>query len=122
MKYSLSPHPNDRDDRGVVTLELLLALPVLLGLIIGASVLGLGLAVNAQTIGLARDGARSASLNLTLPPDTVIVEGGCSDRDPTESVTVAATKTVPLRGIPFLPVSVFLDETITKEVTMRCGG
>ena len=109
------------DDRGVVTLELVLAIPVLLMLIIGTVVMGNFLSVKTQTVGLARDGARSAALSKSLPTDTAIVGAPCpSPSDPTKFVTVQATKTVQLRGIPFLPT--FIPDTISETVTMRCGG
>lgn len=110
-----------RDDRGVVALELILALPVLLMLIIGVVVLGSFLSVKTQTVGLARDGARAAALSRPLPADTVVVGSPCPNpRDPNTFVEVRATKPVTLRGIPFLPS--LLPETITETVTMRCGG
>ena len=118
MNHSRS---TQRDDRGVVALEFVLALPILLMLIIGAVVLGNFLSVKTQTFGLARDGARSAALQLPLPADTVIVGAACANpSDPTKFVTVRATKSVSLRGIPFTPI--LLPATITETVTMRCGG
>jgi len=110
-----------RDDRGVVALEVVLAVPVLIMLIIGVVVLGNALSVKTQTVGLARDGARAAALGQPLPAGTSIVGGGCpAPADPTSSVTVAATSTLSLRSIPFLPA--LLPETIEETVTMRCGG
>jgi hypothetical protein len=114
--------PTHRDDRGVVALELVLALPVLLMLIIGSVVLGNFLSVKTQTMGIARDGARAAALRQPLPADTAIVGAACANpSDPTTFVIVSATKTVSLRSIPFLPITL-LPETITETVTMRCGG
>jgi Flp pilus assembly protein TadG len=110
-----------RDDRGVVALELVLALPFLLMLIIGAVVLGNFLSVKTQTVGLARDGARAAALRQPLPADTSVDGAACPDpTDSTKFVIVQATKTVSLRSIPFLPT--LLPATITETVTMRCGG
>ena len=114
---------SQRDDRGVVTLEFVLALPFSLMLIIGAVVLGNFLSVKTQTVGLARDGARAAALQKGLPADTAIVGAPCPNpTDPNKFVTVSATKAVPpeLRSIPFLPI--LLPATITETVTMRCGG
>ncbi len=109
------------DDRGVVALELVLALPILLMLIIGTIVLGNFLNQKTQTSGLARDGARAASLSRSLPADTAVVGAPCaSPSDPTKFVTVQATMTVSLRSIPLLPT--LLPDTITETVTMRCGG
>ena len=125
----LSPHRvlpmirshSDRGDRGVVALELVLTLPVLIMLVFGAVVLGNYLSVKTQTVGLARDGARAAALRQSLPADTQIVGAACSDpADPNSYVTVEATKTVSLRGIPFLPS--VLPEEVTETVSMRCGG
>ena len=120
MKYS--SHSQD-DDRGVVALELVLAIPALLMLIIGSVVLGNFLSIKTQTVGLARDGARAAALSQPLPAQTKIVVGtACpSPTDPTKFVTVEAVKTVSLRSIPLLPVTL-LPGTITETVTMRCGG
>jgi Flp pilus assembly protein TadG len=119
MKHS----PNSqKNDRGIVALELVLALPVLLMLIIGSVVLGNFLSVKTQTVGTARDGARAAALSQPLPSDTAIVGAACATpTDPTKFVTVQAVKTVSLRSIPFLPITL-LPETITETVTMRCGG
>lgn len=112
---------SQRDDRGVVALELVLAVPFLLMLIIGAVVLGSFLSVKTQTVGLARDGARAASLRLTLPAGTSVVGASCPNpTDATKSVTVQATTNVSLRDIPFTPI--VLPATITETVTMRCGG
>lgn len=128
MKYS--PHSQD-DDRGVVALELVLALPILLGLIIGSVVLGNFLSIKTQTVGAARDGARAAALG----PDVwaeftgehdeftfAIISQPCPNpTNPAEYVEVAATQTVSLRSIPFIPIDL-LPPTITEKVTMRCGG
>ena len=109
------------DDRGVVALEVVLALPVLLMLIIGTVVLGSFMSVKTQTSGLARDGARAAALSRPLPADTAVVGPACpTPANPNTFVTVQATKDVTLRGIPFLPS--LLPETVTETVTMRCGG
>ena len=119
MKYSTHSH---EDDRGVVALELVLALPALLMLIIGSVVLGNYLSIKTQTVGLARDGARAAALSQTLPAQTVIVGVACANpTDPTKFVTVQALKAVSLRSIPFIPITL-LPGTITETVTMRCGG
>jgi Flp pilus assembly protein TadG len=122
MRRLLPLLPLRRDDRGVVTLEVVLALPILLMLIIGTVVLGNFLSIKTQTTGLARDGARAASLNLTLPAETSVVGPGCpSPADASKFVTVQATKNVNLRSFPLVPVD-FLPATITETVTMRCGG
>ena len=110
-----------RDDRGVVALEFIVVLPFLLALIVGVVVLGNALSIKTQTTGLARDGARAASLGLALPSDTVIVGVSCpTPSDATRFVTVRATKPVTVRSIPFLPA--VLPATLTETVTMRCGG
>jgi Flp pilus assembly protein TadG len=114
--------PLRRDDQGVVALEVVLAMPVLLMLIIGTVVLGNFFSLKTQTTGLARDGARAASLGLPLPPDTSLVSAACPKPfDPTQSVEVKATKNVNLRSFPLVPVD-FLPATIEETVTMRCGG
>jgi hypothetical protein len=113
---------SQRDDRGVVALEVVLVMPILLMLIIGTVVLGNFLNLKTQTSGLARDGARDAALRQAPRAGTVVVAGGCDAlSDPlTDTVTVQATKTVTLRSIPLLPA--LLPDTITETVTMRCGG
>jgi biotin transporter BioY len=114
---------SQREDRGVVALEVVLVVPILLMLIIGTVVLGNFLNLKTQTSGLARDGARDAALRETPRAGAVIVAGGCTaGSDPlTDTVTVSATKTVSLRSIPFLPIDL-VPATITETVTMRCGG
>ena len=124
MRRSLRSH---HDDRGVVALELVLALPFILMLIVGTVVLGNFLRVKTQTSGFARDGARAAALRLSLPatPSTTtlsVVGTGCpTPTDTTKFVTVQATTTLTLRSIPPLLPNV-LPATITETVTMRCGG
>lgn len=99
-----------------------MAMPLLLMLIVGTVVLGNFLSVKTQTVGLARDGARAAALQQTLPAETSVVGAACpSPTDTTKFVTVQATKDVSLRSIPLMPVD-FLPATITETVTMRCGG
>ena len=110
-----------RDDSGVVAIEFIVVVPFLLMLIVGIVVLGNALAIKTQTTGLARDGARAASLGLPLPADAVIVGGACpTPADATQFVTVQATKPVTVRSIPFLPA--VLPANLTETVTMRCGG
>jgi Flp pilus assembly protein TadG len=119
MNRSLRSH---RGDRGVVALELVIALPFLLMLIIGAVVLGNFLRVKTQTSGLARDGARAAALRQTLPTGTTIVGAACPNpTDPTKFVTVQATTALSLRSIPPLLPNV-LPANVTETVSMRCGG
>jgi Flp pilus assembly protein TadG len=122
MKRSTHSDRDDRDDQGVVALELVLALPFILMLIVGAVVLGNFLRVKTQTSGLARDGARAAALRQTLPTGTAIVGAACpSPIDSTKFVTVQATTALSLRSIPPLLPNV-LPATVTETVTMRCGG
>ena len=119
MNRSLRTH---RDDRGVVALEFVLALPFVLMLIIGSVVLGNFLRVKTQTTGLARDGARAAALRQALPAGTSVVGAACPNpTDPTRFVTVQATTELSLRSIPPLLPDV-LPATVTETVTMRCGG
>jgi TadE-like protein len=110
-----------RDDRGVIALEMVLAMPILLMLIIGIVVLGNFLSIKTQTAGLARDGARAAALHQPLPAGTSVVGTPCpTPNDPTKFVMVQATKPVGLTSIPFTPIA--LDDEITETVTMRCAG
>jgi hypothetical protein len=119
-----------RDDRGVVAIELVLILPFLLMIIMGFVVLGNYLGVKGQASNLARDGARIAALFPGDPVDTdpdddavvsVVPGTECpsSPRDPSRSVTVQAVMPVNLTKIPFIPE---LDDSLTQKVTMRCGG
>lgn len=109
------------EDRGAVTVEMVLAMPILIMLIFGVVILGNALSVKTQTVGTARDGARAASLRLPLPANTAIVSAACPDpTDATKYVTVAATKPLTLRTIPFFPT--MLPAQLTETVTMRCGG
>src|SRR5215203_1292055 len=113
--------PHTRDDQGVVALELVLAIPVLLMLIIGAVVIGNFLNIKTQTTGLARDGARAASIHQPLPSGTMVVGAACpTPNDPTKFVIVQAVKSVSLRSAPLMPNVV--PANITETVTMRCGG
>lgn len=110
-----------RDDRGVVAIELVLIIPIFLMLIVGTIVLGSFLSQKTQTVGLARDGARAASLQQPMPAGTTVSGTACPNpADPTKSVTVQATESVSLTVIPFMPN--FLPANITETVTMRCGG
>jgi Flp pilus assembly protein TadG len=114
-----------RDDRGVVAIELVLVLPFLLMIIMGFLVLGNFLSVKGQASNLARDGARKAALFPGTPLGDArlsFVGAQCpaSPRDPTKSVTVRATLPVELNSIPLIPS--VLPSTLTQEVTMRCGG
>jgi Flp pilus assembly protein TadG len=119
MRRFLHPH---RDDRGLVALEFVLALPLLLMLIVGTVVLGNFLSIKTQTAGLARDGARAAALHRPLPTGASVVGTPCpTPSDPTKFVTVQAIKNVSLRSFPLVPVD-FLPATTTESVTMRCGG
>jgi Flp pilus assembly protein TadG len=108
-----------RRDDGVVALEFVLLVPALLIVLFGIiTIAGLYSAV-VQTTGLARDGARSASLRLSLPAKTAVVGASCPTiPDPTKNVTVRATDTYVVQ-IPFSPS---FTKTITRDVTMRCGG
>ena len=123
MRHPLTLDRETREDRGAVAIELVMALPALLMLIIGTVVLGNFLSVKTQTINLAREGARAAALSKSLPEPTLtaIVGPPCANpSDPDDDVTVQATMVVELRNIPFLPT--VLPDTITETVTMRCGG
>ena len=102
---------DDRDDRGVVALELVLILPVLLMLLVGSLVLGNYLSVKGQASNWAREGARQAALFpgqgfQDIPDDVTltIVSTACppSPRNPTMSVTVRATMPVALTSIPLI--------------------
>jgi hypothetical protein len=106
----------------VVSLELVIALPVLLMLIIGTVVLGSFLSVKAQTVGDARDGARRAALGLSLPAGTWVSAGECNPPvAPDDWIEVTAERSVTLRSFPLVPVD-FLPATVTEPVRMRCGA
>jgi hypothetical protein len=114
-----------RDDRGVVALEVVIAMPFILMLILGAVYLGNFLNVRAQTINLARQGARAAALHQPLPSGTSVVGAACpTPNDPTTYVTVQATKDLTLDELPFIGIHLDKDgDGLIKETeTMRCGG
>ena len=116
---------SSRGDHGVVAIEFVLILPFLLMLLVGVLVLGNFLSVKGQASNLARDGARRAALFPGTPLGDArlsIIGPACpaSPRDPTRSVTVRAELPVALRSIPLIPS--LLPDTLTQEVTMRCGG
>jgi Flp pilus assembly protein TadG len=114
------PHCSSRNDRGIVAIEVVLLAPVLVMLVFAIVSLGGFLSVKTRTTGLARDGARAASLGLALPSGTSLVGASCpTPRNPAANVTVQATGTYDLE-IPFFPGSG--SKTITETVTMRCGG
>jgi Flp pilus assembly protein TadG len=123
MRRSIRTH---RDDKGVVALEMVLAVPVLIGLIFFVVVLGNALSVKTQTMGFARDGAREAALGKPLPVVDGVVFAFASPPCPNPGdsdvfVKVQATMSLDLQTIPFLPVKLLPDE-LTETVTMRCGG
>lgn len=117
-----------RDDRGVVAIELVLILPFLLMLLVGAVVLGNFLSVKGQASNWAREGARQAALFPGqafegIPDDvTLSIESSpCPiPRDSDRQVTVRATMVVELQSIPL--IDEVLPSTHSQEVTMRCGG
>ena len=120
---------SQRDDRGVVALEFVLALPFILMLIIGSVVLGNFLRVKTQTTGFARDGARTAALPpYALPPNTAVTSysfapfsSACPNVKNYVQVQATTTLEPLLRSIPPLLPNV-LPATVTETVTMRCGG
>jgi Flp pilus assembly protein TadG len=113
-----------RDDRGVVAIELVIVLPILLMLILGTVFVGNFLAEKSAATGFAHAGARAASLgqdlgDVRVDDNTVLTfdEGPC----PTASgfVTVRATKPVSLRSLGFgLPN---FSEHHEPTATFPCG-
>jgi Flp pilus assembly protein TadG len=124
MTRSLRTRTNDR---GIVAIELVLALPFLLALVFGTVALGGLLSTKNRTVGAARDGARAAALSQALPSPAGITvtrtSAACPPRtDPsfnTANVTVQAVGTYVLH-IPFFAGNA--TKTITETVTFRCGG
>jgi hypothetical protein len=125
MKRFLRSRRHDRgDDRGVVAIELVIAIPVLLTLILGAVALGSYVSVKAQAAGLLRDGARAAALRQPMPAGTETVPPGAVCPNPTDTtkfITVKVSKTVPISQIPLTPIVLDADGQITETVTVRCG-
>jgi Flp pilus assembly protein TadG len=116
----MSRRNRSRNDKGIVALEFVVVAPVLIMLVFAIVSLGGYLSAKVQVTGKARDGARAASLRLTLPTGTSIIGSPCSTPpDPAQNVTVQATDTYTI-NIPFYPGNG--TQTITKQVTMRCGG
>ena len=116
-------HRPKNDDRGVVTLELVLAMPVLLMLIIGTVVMGNFLSVKTQTVGLARLRApvqqRSPSpfpatrRSSAAPVPHTVRPDGVRDRPGHQNRRVAWHP---------VPPHVHPRDPISETVTMRCGG
>lgn len=112
-------------DRGAVTVEFALILPILLMLLVG--IIEFGQAYNTQIAlqGAAREGARALALdedvnaavtaaaggiNMTVSPN-----GGCSGGAAYASVT---TSTVFTFSIPFVTLG---SKTLDATASMRCG-
>lgn len=119
------PRQKNRDDQGVVAIELVLILPFLLMLLMGIAVLGSYLSLQGQASNLARNGARQAALfpgtGLGDARLSVVGDPCPVPRNPNLSVTVKATLPVALRNVsPLVPVT--MPPNVVQTVTMRCGG
>jgi Flp pilus assembly protein TadG len=112
-------------DRGAVTVEFALILPILLVLLVG--IIEFGQAYNTQIAlqGAAREGARALALDedvgaavtaaaggITM---TASSSGGCGGGAPFASVT---TSTVFTFSIPFINLG---SKTLDATASMRCG-
>ena len=133
MKRSLR---SDRDDRGVVALELVLAMPLIVALLVcSITVAGL-FQTKSRVVGAARDGARAlalqaggATLSVDRNPDdgiTVVRDGPACPRLTDPAYQSATPPQVSARAsilytvdVPF--VGTWTDVNVTEKATMPCG-
>jgi Flp pilus assembly protein TadG len=122
---SVEAEREDVSDRGAVTVEFALILPILLILLVG--IIEFGQAYNTQIAlqGAAREGARALALGEDVNaavssaagdiPMSVSPSSGCSGSAPYASVT---TSTVFTFSIPFVDLG---SKTLNATASMRCG-
>src|SRR4051794_4006258 len=87
---SRSPHPR-RDDRGIVALEFVLALPMMVALIVAIITLAGLFQTKSRVVGAARDGARALAIKPGASPNP--------DKNLTDGITVV------LEGLACLPLT-----------------
>jgi Flp pilus assembly protein TadG len=122
-----SGHTN-KDDRGVVALELVLVAPFLIALIFSIAQFGIFFANKIEVESAARDAARTLALNPGMAPAAAVPSGMTLDTTRTNVGCVAGNTTSDARinlasdytfSIPGIPIG---TKTIRVEGRMRCGG
>jgi Flp pilus assembly protein TadG len=120
----LSPHT--RSDRGVVAIEFVIVFPFLLLILFAIVVMGGYMSAKIQLTGAIRDAARAGALAVTPPTppagDTITQTGTCllhtdPNFNPNATITVHGQKTFTQTSIIGMG-----NQTITGDVTVRCGG
>jgi hypothetical protein len=119
------------DDRGVVALELVLVLPIIIGLLVTSIMIAGLFQTKSRVVGAARDGARALALGLTADPNAtdgiavVLVPPACPPlTDPSyqsstpPSVTARASMNYDI-SIPF--VGEWTNVDVSENATMPCG-
>jgi Flp pilus assembly protein TadG len=122
---------SQRDDRGVVAIELVLVLPIIIGLLVTSIAFAGLFQTKSRVVGAARDGARASALGLSPDPNfddgiTVVRVGpACPERSnpayqslTPPKVTARASTTYDVT-IPF--VGEWKNIDVTEEATMPCG-
>lgn len=131
MNRSMRTHRDDSDDRGVVALELVLILPIIIGLLV-CSITFAGLfQTKSRVVGAARDGARSLALRLSADPNltdgitVILASAACppltdaayqSSNPPRVTARASTAYTV---SVPF--VGQWSNIDVHEEATMPCG-
>ena len=133
MNRSLRSHP---DDRGVVALELVLAMPMIVALLVcSITVAGL-FQTKSRVVGAARDGARTLALQpgvaspnadpnpndgitvVLVPPACPALTNTAYQSTTPPKVTARASTTYTL-DVPF--VGTWTDIAVKEDVSMPCG-
>lgn len=125
----MSSHRTDRssdDDRGAITVEFALIVPILMILLVG--IINFGAAYNTQIAlqGAAREGARALALGNSAVDAvnasggvamTVSAQTGCPDGDSDAYASVTTSRDFTF-SIPFVPLG---TRTLSATASMRCG-
>ena len=119
MRNAQGTH-SQRDDHGVVAIELVLVFPFLIALIFAIAQFGLYFSKNVDVASTARDAARTLALRQTpnysgFTPSNVVI---CQPGDTTNNASVTLTSSYDFT-IPLIPLG---TKSITAVGTMRCGG
>jgi Flp pilus assembly protein TadG len=136
MSRSLRPRRGDRDDRGVVAIELVLAMPFIIALLACSISLAGLFQTKSRVVGAARDGARVLAIKAGVVPTpnpdanttdgiTVVLQGpACPALTNTAyqsatppQVTAGASKTYTVT-VPFVGT---WTRDVTESATMPCG-
>jgi Flp pilus assembly protein TadG len=130
---SRSPHSH-RDDRGVVALEFIVALPMLVALIVTIITLAGLFQTKSRVVGAARDGARALAIKPGASPNpdtnaadgiTVVLTGPFCPALTNPAYQTTTPPKVTATGSKSYTVSVPLvgtwTRTVTESATMPCG-